>query len=182
MDMRNFFQKIKLNATLSAVVCILLGVVLVIWPRVVGRVFCYVVGAALLICGVVYVVSYFRRRETPSLFQADLLLGLVLCVLGVWIILRPDMVISLIPVLFGVLLLIHGIVNIQQSLNLKRLGYGRWQAGLAVAIVTLLFGAALLFRPLMAADAAIILLGVGLIFDGGSDLWLMSRLSKFDGR
>lgn len=179
--MWDFLRKIKVDATLSAILCIVLGVVLVIWPRIVGNVFCYVVGGALLISGIAYMVTYFKQRENTSLFQVDFLLGLVFSVLGVWIILRPDMVISLIPILFGIVILLHGFANIQQALNLKKAGYAKWGAALAVAIITVAFGGVLLFQPLMAADAAIMLLGIGLIFDGVSDLWMISRISKYSG-
>ena len=100
-------------------------------------------------------------------------------VLGVWIIAKPDMILSLIPVLCGIVILLHGFMDLQQALNLRRAGYQNWGAALVVAIVTVIFGGALLFNPLMAANVGIMLMGIGLIFDGVSDLWLLTRVSKY---
>ena len=111
--MKDFLRNIKINAVLSAIICVVLGLVLVIWPEVVGTVFCYVVGAALVLSGVAYIVSYLRQRDNASLFQVDFLMGLVFAVLGVWIIAKPDMILSLIPVLCGIVILLHGfMVNV----------------------------------------------------------------------
>lgn len=177
--MKDFLRNIKINAVLSAIICVVLGLVLVIWPEVVGTVFCYVVGAALVLSGVAYIVSYIRQRNNASLFQVDFLMGLVFAVLGVWIIAKPDMILSLIPVLCGIVILLHGFMDLQQALNLRRAGYQNWGAALVVAIVTVIFGGALLFNPLMAANVGIMLMGIGLIFDGVSDLWLLTRVSKY---
>lgn len=177
--MREFLRNIKVNATLSAVVCIVLGLVLVIWPNIVGNVFCYIVGGALLLSGIAYIVTYFRQRDNASLFQVDFLMGLIFGVLGLWIILQPDMILSMIPVLFGIVILLHGFMDLQQALNLKRAGYQNWGVALVAAIITVIFGGVLLFHPLMAANVGIILMGVALIYDGVSDLWLLSRVSKY---
>lgn len=179
--MKKLLRDIKMNAVLSAIVCVVLGLVLVIWPSVVGNMFCYVVGGALLLSGISYIVSYFRNRDNASLFQGDFLLGLIFSVIGLWIILKPDVIISLIPILFGIVILLHGFMDVQQALNLKRAGYDKWGAALAVSIITVGFGATLLFNPLMAANIGIMLMGVGLIFDGVSELWVLSRVSKYIG-
>ena len=177
--MRDFLKNMKLNASLSAVMCVVLGLILVIWPGVVGTVFCYIVGGALLISGIVHIVSYVRERDNASLFQVDFLMGLILGVLGGWIILKPNTVLSLMPILLGIVLLLHGFVDVQRALNLKRAGYAKWGAAIAVATITVVFGAVMLFHPLMAVDVALRLLGAGLLFDGVSDLWMLSRISKF---
>ena len=132
-----------------------------------------------MLSGVAYIVSYLRQRDNASLFQVDFLMGLVFAVLGVWIIAKPDMILSLIPVLCGIVILLHGFMDLQQALNLRRAGYQNWGAALVVAIVTVIFGGALLFNPLMAANVGIMLMGIGLIFDGVSDLWLLTRVSKY---
>ena len=59
--MREFFHNMKLSFLLAAVLYIILGLILLIWPGVSATVFCYAFGSILLIYGVVTIVSFFLR-------------------------------------------------------------------------------------------------------------------------
>ena len=49
---------------------------------------------------------------------------------------------------------------------------------LLLGLVTVGFGALLIFRPFAALDTAVMLIGFFLIYDGVSDLWIVSRIAK----
>lgn len=47
-----------------------------------------------------------------------------------------------------------------------------------LGLVTVGFGALLIFRPFAALDTAVTPLGIFLVYDGVSDLWIVSRISR----
>ncbi|UQT47735.1 DUF308 domain-containing protein [Flavonifractor plautii] len=53
----------KLSFLLAAVLYIILGLILLIWPGVSATVFCYAFGGILLIYGVVTIVSFFPSGQ-----------------------------------------------------------------------------------------------------------------------
>ena len=57
--MNEFLKGLKVNYTVSALVCVALGLVLLIWPGTTTQVVCMVLGAALVIYGVLQIVFYF---------------------------------------------------------------------------------------------------------------------------
>ncbi|MFR5863059.1 MAG: DUF308 domain-containing protein [Flavonifractor plautii] len=65
--MREFFHNMKLSFLLAAVLYVILGLVLLIWPGVSATVFCYAFGGILLIYGVVTIGRFFLRdsRKQP---------------------------------------------------------------------------------------------------------------------
>lgn len=57
MIMPEFLKKMKANDTLSAVICVVIGVVLIIWPATSTQIVCMVLGGVLFIYGVVQILS-----------------------------------------------------------------------------------------------------------------------------
>ena len=87
--MREFFHNMKLSFLLAAVLYIILGLILLIWPGVSATVFCYAFGGILLIYGVVTIVSFFLRDSRQGSFVFELFLGIVAAALGLLFLLRP---------------------------------------------------------------------------------------------
>ena len=101
--MREFFHNMKLSFLLAAVLYIILGLILLIWPGVSATVFCYAFGGILLIYGVVTIVSFFLRDSRQGSFVFELFLGIVAAALGLLFLLRPVIVASVLPVILGLL-------------------------------------------------------------------------------
>ena len=72
----------------------------------------------------------------------------------------------------------HGVVDLQAAFNIKRGGFEKWWVSLLLAVVTLLLGALIIIDPFAALDALLILIGLVLIFDGLSDLYIIFRISR----
>ena len=107
-----------------------------------------------------------------------MLLGIIFAVIGAWIILKPEMIIMAVPVIVGILIIIHGLHNIIQAVDLKREGYEKWWLALLFGVLTVLFGALLIYNPFGAVEVVVRMIGIFMIYDGVSDIWIISRLSK----
>lgn len=100
-------------------------------------------------------------------------MGIVLVLLGIWICTQPRIVLSIIPVVVGIIVLIHGLMDIQYTLDIKRTGSTKWWIALIAAILTLIVGLLLVFNPFTAYEITMIMLGIAMLYDGGSDLVLL---------
>lgn len=176
--MADFIKGLKVNYSVSALVCILAGLVLLIWPGTTTQIVCMLMGSILLVYGLVQVAAYLRLRERTIISQGMLLLGIVFSVIGLWILFSPEMILMAIPVIVGILIIIHGIHNVSQALELHREGYGRWWVALVFGILTVCFGGVLVRNPFGAVEMVVRMIGISLIYDGASDMWIISRVFK----
>ena len=174
--MKDFMQELKLNFILTALFCIVCGVVLFVWPDVSARIVCMVLGAILVLMGAVYLVSFFS--SPAGSFMIHLLLTICFVAIGVWILLKPEFVIRLIPVIVGIIIILHGIYDLQQAVYLCRAKYSFWWLALLFAVLTVAFGGVLIWNPFEAMNIAVKFIGVFLVFDGVSDLWIFSRARR----
>lgn len=175
--MKSFFRSIKWNTTLSALLCICAGIALFIWPDVFTRIACRGIALLLFIIGIIHLISYFAEKQSAFRLQADLIIAILLLAVALWMYTSPDFFISLIPVVLGLVILIHGLQDIRYALQLKRITYDFWWTAAIFGILTTAFGLIVLFHPIESANTLTMLIGVALIYDGISDIWIVSRLS-----
>ena len=96
---------------------------------------------------------------------------------GVFLLMRPEIIVGFLPVLLGIAIVIAGAVKIQQSMDLLRAGYRRWWLVLLLAALALAAGVVLLINPFEAASTLVLMIGIVLIYNGVTDLWTISRVS-----
>lgn len=176
--MAEFLKGLKVNYTASALMCVLLGLVPLIWPGTTTQIVCMMLGIVLLVYGAIQVLVYLISRERSIISQGMMLLGIVVAVIGIWILVRPEMIIMAVPVIVGILIAIHGLHNIVQSISLKKDGYEGWWIACLMGVLTTALGGVLIYNPFKVVDTIVRLIGIFLIYDGLSDMWIISRVFK----
>ncbi|MCI8523096.1 MAG: hypothetical protein HFI62_07830 [Lachnospiraceae bacterium] len=176
--MEKILKKLKTNVLISSLLCVLLGLVLVFWPGLSIQIVCTAVGAVLMISGVVRIVSYVTARDGSMYFQVNLIFGIIFAVVGVWIVIKPAKVLAIIPIIVGIVIALHGLHNLQQAMDLCQSKYDKWWIALLLGILTIGFGILLICRPFAAIDTVVMLIGIFLIYDGLSNIWIVSRISR----
>lgn len=176
--MGKLLKKLKTNVVISAILCILLGLVLAIWPGMSMHIVCIAVGSVLIIGGLVRLADSFVTRDGSMYTQMNMIVGIIFTVVGIWIVIKPEKVLAIIPIIMGIVIALHGLNNLQQAIALCRDKYDKWWVALILGFITVGFGALLIFRPFAALDTAVTLLGIFLVYDGVSDLWIVSRISR----
>lgn len=176
--MESLLKKIKTNVVSSSLLCVILGLVLVFRPGMSMRIVCTVVGVVLLVAGVMRIMAYFAMRDGSMYAQVNLVFGIVLAVVGVWIIMKPDTVLAIIPIIVGIVIAIHGLHNLKQAMELWRDKYDKWWIAFLMGVLTVGFGVLLICRPFAAIDTVVMLIGIFLIYDGLSNIWIVSRVYK----
>lgn len=165
-------KRLKVNIILSALVCAALGVVLLVWPAQTLDIFCKILAVGLIVIGAVQLTGYFMNRSLHP-FAAPL--GVIVLLVGIWIFIRPESIVSLVPIVIGVMLCVHGIQDLRLALETKNNGYDRWWGMIIVAVISLAFGVLCIVNAFGLVTLALQFIGVALIYDGISDLWVAFR-------
>lgn len=175
--MNSILHEQRNSSIAAAIITILMGILLVTRPGSSVQFLCMLLGCAVLVSGIIYILGWISRRSAgyPVFF---LLPGIILCALGGWLLTRPAQLVILIQYIFGVILLIHGLVDVQGALALAGQRYDRWWLDLLLALLTFLLGVVILLNPFGTFASLVILIGLSLVFDGVSDLYIIWRLSR----
>lgn len=143
-----------------------LGILMIVMPTVSPETFGIALGYAMVIFGAVKLVGYFSHDLFRLAFQYDLASGLLMLLLGCVLLISPDRMLNILCTVFGILILSDSLLKIQISADARRFGLRRWWLILAVATVSAVFGAILIFRPAESIRIMTVLLGISLFTDG----------------
>lgn len=170
--MKDTIKRIKADVIMSALVCVALGVVLLVWPDRTIDIFCKVLAVGLVLIGVVNLVSYFVNK---SLHPFGAVLGTIVTLVGVWVFGHPSSIVSLVPIVIGVMLCVHGIQDVKLAFETKTNQYEKWWSVLFLALVSIILGLLCIINAFGVVTLALQFIGVALIYDGLTDLWIASR-------
>ncbi len=173
----NFLKDAKVSAIASAVLCIVLGLLFVLFPTVSAKLVCYVLVGVFIIAGVRFLMLYFRSRLL-SFFPTDLLLGLLMLALSLVLLLEADRIAALLPVILGATIVVSSFIKFCHAFELKRVGWRGWVTMLVFALIGLVFGILMLINPFKVAATVMILIGAGLIYSGITDLIAILFISR----
>ncbi len=158
-----------------------LGVLFLIFNQQITLIICYLLGAALLLGGVVQVVSFLvSRAETTLADRFALCLGVLLGVGGVVILVMPDLLSGIINWLFGIVLIVDGIIKLKTALEARENSTG-WWLSLIFALAAFLLGVVLMFMPVEQSVLTIftgIFLMVVAVLNGVSYVYIRRTLKK----
>lgn len=171
-------EKFGKNNVWLSILMVALGLLLVFWPGKTLELAATILGIALLIGAAVSGFSWYRDRHKVNANYTTLALAIVFLLLGVIVLAAPKGVITLLPKLIGVAVVINGIINLAQALELRNLGMSSWKSSMTMAALTILLGAFLVFFAFSAMKAAVMVIGAIFVYNGASNLWIESRYKK----
>ena len=136
------------NMLVTAIVCAALGVAFLVQPAFVRDYCGFVIGGLICLIGLIYIVMYFCRKQVSGIYRSEFALGAIALAAGVYVILaslRPDatgisITLWLIVTALGVLIAVDGILKLQYTLDLARMHFGGWWAGLVVSLLGIALG------------------------------------------
>ena len=96
--MREFLKRAKADYLLSSVLCIVLGIIFVVWKGGVIDVIGTILSVAMIIVGIIYLGSFILSLAT---FGASTIVGILVLAVGIWFLIQPSLIVSLVPVILG---------------------------------------------------------------------------------
>ncbi|MFR1051769.1 MAG: HdeD family acid-resistance protein [Oscillospiraceae bacterium] len=174
-------MKGKNSLLIASVVYLILGLILLFFPGLTTSLFCTAVGALLLLYGAVTIISFFVHRDGGRGFslQAELILGVISAIVGIFFLTRPSVILSILPVILGLYILIDALVNLKRGLDLRACGYAGWTTTLILSLVSLILGAIILWNPFATQLLLVRVIGAAFLYQGGSDLWAILTLNQY---
>ncbi len=158
-------KSIRNSLVFTSFLYIVLGVVLILFPDNSLELACSLIGIVTLAYGGVRIASYFQKGgEYANRF--DLFTGVILAVVGVFLLLCPQFVISLIPIALGIYILVDSFSAMKKALDMKALGFDKWWISFLIALLLAVFGAVMIINPFGAMASLTVFIGWSFVFDG----------------
>ncbi len=173
--MSNFFKKITWQTLIPPVVFVLLGLILAIWPQSSIKAVCTVAALFMIAVGVVCLYCYFSGREDLFSGRVNLVCGVLMIAIAVWIITRSNYFLSLIPILAGVTVIVHGLVDLRQAILLRQARKQNWWITLLIALLALCLGCIMFLNPFETIVTIMRFIGIVLIAVGISDIFVLTQ-------
>ncbi len=179
MDQRQGAFKGKLTLSWTEIITcaafIVLGLVLLVVPGLATSVIFNVIGIGCIVIGIVHLIRYFRLEAQLALMSNDMALGLGWIIGGAAIIIFKSLLVSLLPILFGMMMLVGGVIKIQSTLGFRRMNAGRWYLELISAAISVVLGFLILANPFSTVLLLMRVIGISLVIEGIMDL--VSRIA-----
>lgn len=150
---------------ISVLLCVL-GVVLIAVPEFSAVTLGIMCGVLLIVFGAVRLTGYFSRDLYCLAFQYDLTFGILLVALGLIMLIRPGSLMNFICITMGLFILTDGVSKIQIAFESKKFGIPEWWLILLFAVLTVVFGLILMFRPGEGSNILMVFLGLTLLSEG----------------
>lgn len=167
--MKDFLRRVKADFLLSSILCIILGLVFIIYREATVNALGMLIAIGMIVVGLIYLGSFFLHFVTNG-FSATI--GAIILVIGVWILIQPAIVVSLIPIVIGVVLTAHGIRALRESIASKEYGYESWGVGAGLAVISIVLGIFCIINAFGIVKMASVLIGVALIYNGVSNIYV----------
>ncbi len=157
-------KKLLKNYVFYALILIVVGLVLVLWPMKSMELFCRVIGIVLMVMGAIGILDFLLRKEDRSAWP--LILGILLFGIGFWLLVNPKFFINFIPYVAGLLVAVGAVIGLIRSISAAVKKAPGAVIGIILSAVTLILALLVVFNPGFIAAASIIWIGASLIVEG----------------
>lgn len=149
----------------TSLLLLALGAAFLFWPQGSLLVLSRLVGAALVLFGAARIIGYFSNDPYRLAFQFDFAMGILTCALGFVLLIFPGALMKYMTALLGLFVVIDAALTVQNSLEARRFGLGRWWLLLLGGAITLALGVCALVRPFETGLLVLRLCGAALLSD-----------------
>lgn len=139
----------NLVVIMMAVIFIALSVLMLFMPEldIKPEFFIYVVGGVVIIVGIVLIVRYFITDAYKNMNEYGFSAGTLCVIIGICILLRAVVIAGVIDLILGTSVLLMGVIMLQHSLDLKRMGDAVWGLVIVLAALSIISGVSLMLKP-----------------------------------
>lgn len=163
--------KFKWEMILTALVYVVIGVLLVMYPTSIAKTFCYTVAIILSAFGVIKLIVYAVRKDADDMPKTGLITGIFFLIIGLSVAVMSRIIISSIPFILGILIAVSGFSKLTSTMEVKKANSDYDAKKMYIlAAINIVIGLLLALNPFRAAAVALVILGICLIITGVSDI------------
>ncbi|MBQ6285871.1 MAG: DUF308 domain-containing protein [Bacilli bacterium] len=174
------YKMLKWNSSINALIFLLLGLLLLIFPIESISIGGYLIASILMLGGIGYLIRIYKERA--SLTNRDIIyiiLSIVAIGVSISIFVNPTWIIRVINILVGLILLISGLINLNNILKFRKNRTTSWWIYISLIGIIVLLGILIIVNPLWLAKVITRLAGVALIIDTLITMLLTKKVSKY---
>lgn len=174
------YKMLKWNSSVNALIFLLLGLLLLIFPIESISIGGYLIASILMLGGIGYLIRIYKERA--SLTNGDIIyiiLSIVAIGVSISIFVNPTWIIRVINILVGLILLISGLINLNNILKFRKNRTTSWWIYISLIGIIVLFGVLIIVNPLWLAKVITRLAGAALIIDTLITMLLTKKVSKY---
>ena len=175
----DFFEKTKWDRSVLALIYLVLGVVLLLFPEQTLTVVTRLIASAVIVLAAINIIQFIINKDEK--FSADyfyLILRIVGIGVAISMIVSPTWIIAVINIAVGVVLIVNGIGNLSTTIRIRK-NDRVWWAFSIVPIITFVLGFVIMANPVGMASLMTRIEGISLIADAISTWIIVYRLNKF---
>ena len=160
-------RKINWKSILLALIYLLLGAMFLVKPEGVEDKLCYILSGSMGTMGLLYLIGHFFQKvdESGRKEGYGFAIGALLIILAVFVTQKQQLLISLVPFLFGIMVLIRGLIIIQNIGFFRRMGLGL-AIPLISGVLTTALGLTVMLYPFEKMSVLFTFIGIGLVVGG----------------
>src|SRR5690606_32603499 len=105
---------------------ILFGLMFMIHPDTTNKVIVIILGILISIYGIFKIFAHVNAEEFERLQGFSLGTGIIALLIGIYFLIKPQTIVSILGAILGFFLFFHGAINFQHAVNLKGMNYEKW--------------------------------------------------------
>ncbi len=166
-----------------AVIYIVGGVLLFMYPTEMTLMFSPIMGGGLIAVGLLNIIIYFTLDKQESFFRNDFAEGLIRILIGILIIMNKNMFNDLITPLLCLAIAVSTSLKLQDGIDARRLGVPNFWMYFSFALISLIPIALALLHVIQEEQTFFKAAGIALVYCGLSDLilgiFLSTKIHKY---
>ncbi len=172
-NLKDTIVSLKRGRIITALLTVLLGVLFVVMPDASADALAAVSGILLLMAGVVSLVVFLRYGIVAG--NRMLIAAIVLSLAGIFCLVHPVAVQTVLSVIFGMLIIIDGSQFLAAGIECARMKIKGWLMMLLLSLLIIVFGGIVLLGSF---DAFMVFVGIALMADGICKLIITCAFSR----
>ena len=161
-------KKMNMTSIIFSIIFILIGAFLLARPEDAIHLVSYALGIILVMWGLISVIQFFTDKESQNYLELSFIVGVFVLIFGIIVLIRPNTIASIIPLLLGIWMLINGVTKLSYALTLNK--DKNASGSIIVSILIVILGILLIFNPFAGAKTLVQILGVSIIIYSLLDL------------
>lgn len=154
--MVNKLNKFLTSSIIISIMMFIIGLIFIVYPEVSFETITYILSVILIINGI-----YFLFEKEVSMFYSGFLtLGIIELLLGIIMLLYPNIIKTLFPIVTGIIMITKSTLDLRISMLLCKNGYNNWISIFICSIISILCGLIIIVNPNMGGVALITSIGV----------------------
>lgn len=154
--MLNKLNKFLYSSIIISIIMFIIGLIFIIYPEVSFTTITYIISILLIVNGIYFLIE----KESSIFFSSFLTLGVVELLLGIIMLVNPDIVKTLVPIVAGIIMITKSTLDLRLSILLYRNNINSWLSLLICSIISIICGLIIIVNPSIGTIALTTFLGI----------------------